>query len=169
MALQQKKEQQAEGEIRTAAGVLTLEPPLKEIIRKPSIGDRREYYVNLQPDSSEKRSIGYVSFRYGTDADMALTKSNLDSKDRIVEIRTFYPFNYASKLERQDLGEQQIGPEILKHLLKKWESEGIAGVYVETARRKMQHLLKKLGFHYVEKSMYSSVYFKRLGSAEQEK
>jgi N-acetylglutamate synthase-like GNAT family acetyltransferase len=165
MAWKEKKEQPVEGEMKTAAGIITLEPTIREIIRKLSGEGPREYYVYLEsPDSSEKRRIGFVSFAYKTEADMASTKSNLSDKDRIVEIKTFYPSLYVPRREKAGLRQQEIGPTILNHLLKEWESEGIAGVYCKTTARKMQHLLKKSGFHYVEKSIYSNIYFKKLGS-----
>lgn len=156
MSAYKKAEWSVEKGLETSAGIVTLEPPIKEIIRKTSGEGRKEYYVYLKPESSEKRRIGFVSFRYengGAYSYAELTK-NLSNENTVVEIRTFYPSIYVSRQEGMELKRKGVGTAILDHFFEEWRSEGIAGVYCETTRRNMQRLLKKAGFQEIEKNAY---------------
>ncbi len=160
----QKEKSAKEGQ--TQAGIVTVEPSIREIIGKPPEDRFKTYHVYLQPSgSSEKRKIGYVNFQYCEVGDIsaknsteytALIENKLRNEDRVVYISGFYPLPLH---EEAEFNKNRIGTAVLSQLLKEFESKEVIGVSCSARGEGMQRLLGEFGFQKIGEN----VYFKRFG------
>lgn len=165
----QKEKSAKEGQMQV--GVVTLEPSLSEIIRKPS-GENKKYEVYLEKPGAEKRMIGHIVFKYKQAGELENEEvrkavgKHLDGNAWVADIVAFCPLDHVSPDEEKRFkragGFASVGLEVLNQLLKEFDAKKAAGACCETKETGLQALLEMKGFERIS----GNLYFKKFGSEE---